>query len=206
MEKHTLRRSLVLAAALAAAVGAVRLADAAPTNDAFASATALTGSAPVVTSTNVGATRQSGEPTQGRGGGHTVWYSWTAPASGSTTIDTLGSALDTVVAVYTGSRVDRLTLVGYDDDTGSPTTGASKLTFTAASGPLSGSRSCPLYRPICTVAFPRTSPHASPVCERVQRLSASGAGFPPAGRDAGRLAGRAGREIYPRSGDQCCGR
>ncbi len=38
----------------------------------------------------------------------------------------------------------------------------------------------------CTVAFPRASPHASPVCERVQRLSASGAGFPPAGRDAGR--------------------
>ena len=36
--------------------------------------------------------------------------------------------------MYTGSRVDRLTLVGYDDDTGSPTTGASKLTFTAASG------------------------------------------------------------------------
>ena len=110
------------------------LAAAAPANDAFASARAITGSSSVISGTNDGATQESGEPTQGRGGGHTAWFTWTAPSSGSTTIDTIGSALDTVVAVYTGTRVDRLTLVGYDDDSGSPTTGASKLTFAATGG------------------------------------------------------------------------
>src|SRR4051812_9514672 len=115
-----------------AALGVVRLAAAAPANDAFSAAQAISGTS--VSGTTVGATRETGEPTQGRGGGQTVWFGWTAPASGSTTLDTIGSALDTVVAVYTGTRVDRLTLVGYDDDSGSPTTGASKLTFNATAG------------------------------------------------------------------------
>src|SRR5438477_2584060 len=102
---------LVATAALAAGSGA-----AAPTNDSFAAAQAISGSSGSTAGSNVGATQETSEPLQGRSGGHTVWFAWTAPSSGSTTLDTMGSALDTVVSVYTGTRVDRLTLIATDDD------------------------------------------------------------------------------------------
>ena len=49
----------------------------------FASATALSGATGSVTGTNVGATMEAGEPNHaGVVGGKSVWYSWTAPATG----------------------------------------------------------------------------------------------------------------------------
>ena len=44
-------------------------------------------------------------------GGHSVWYKWTAPTSGTVVFDTAGSALDTLLAVYTGSQMNSLSPV-----------------------------------------------------------------------------------------------
>ena len=92
-----------------------------PANDNFANATVinLSGSAAQLTGTNVGATRQAGEPNHVGAeapNGHSVWWKWTASSAGSTTIDTLGSNFDTVLAVYTGSSVSALSLIASNDD------------------------------------------------------------------------------------------
>lgn len=49
--------------------------------------------------------------------GATVWFRYTPATSGTFTIDTFGSSFDTVLAVYTGSVLNTLTLVECDDDT-----------------------------------------------------------------------------------------
>jgi hypothetical protein len=86
-----------------------------------------------VTGTNVRATKESGEPNHaGNIGGASVWYQWTAPASGSVTFDTIGSTFDTVLAAYTGSSVGALTSVASNH--GSAGNGASRIVFTATSG------------------------------------------------------------------------
>ncbi|MEI6070304.1 MAG: S8 family serine peptidase [Verrucomicrobiae bacterium] len=101
--------------------GAVRLSGnltaAAPVNDAFASATACAGTSFSVTGSNVGATSQTGEPKHaGVPGGKSVWWVWTAPAAGTLTLSTAGSAFDTTLGIYTGTAVNTLTLVGSNDD------------------------------------------------------------------------------------------
>src|SRR5216110_2970325 len=54
-----------------------------------------------VTGSNVGATREPGEPNHAHlAGGRSVWWSWTPPRDGTVVIDTIGSAFDTVLAVY----------------------------------------------------------------------------------------------------------
>src|SRR6185369_12972448 len=66
---------------------------AAPINDDFANAIPITGPIVTVTGSNVGATKNffSGEPfVAGNFGGANVWWTWTATASGQTTIDTEG--------------------------------------------------------------------------------------------------------------------
>ena len=93
-----------------------RVAGATPANDAFASATVVSNSF-TVTGSNLGATREALEPNHGGvSGGKSVWWSWTAPASGRLVVATAGSSYDTVLAVYTGSRVDQLRQVAANDD------------------------------------------------------------------------------------------
>ena len=56
------------------------------------------------TGSNVGATKQSGEPNiAGNVGGKSVWYAWTAPAGGRVSVNTQGSNFDTLLGVFTGS-------------------------------------------------------------------------------------------------------
>ena len=58
----------------------------APKNDDFADRTKLRGSRPHINTSNAGATGELGEPHHlGNSGGSSVWYSWTAPASGRVT-------------------------------------------------------------------------------------------------------------------------
>ncbi|HKG18159.1 MAG TPA: hypothetical protein VKB00_00355, partial [Candidatus Limnocylindrales bacterium] len=126
-------RVLALASTAAAAVvlWAAGLAGAAPANDAFSSATVVTGATGTWSGSNVGATRESGEPIDIAGGGTTIWYRWTAPSSGPATFDTFGSSFDTILSVYTGTSVKSLSLVARNDDStewGPPT---SRVTFTA---------------------------------------------------------------------------
>ena len=91
------------------------------------------------------ATTESGEPEHSEyytSGEHSVWWSWTAPSDGDVTVDTCGSNYPTLLAIYTGSSVEALTPVAYNDfafDGCGPcgeacSIGGSKLSFTAQSG------------------------------------------------------------------------
>jgi hypothetical protein len=104
-----------------------------PTNDNFGLAATISGGSGTTSGTNIRATKESGEPNHaGNAGGASIWYNWTAPASGSVTIDTIGSTPDTLLGVYTGSSVGSLTTIASDDDSGG--NGASRVVFTASSG------------------------------------------------------------------------
>ena len=86
----------------------------APANDNFASGQAISGASGSATGTNVGATKEPGEPDHdGDAGGASVWYVWTAPANvgGSVTFDTCGSSFTTLLAAYQGGPVDSLSPV-----------------------------------------------------------------------------------------------
>jgi len=102
-------------------------------NDNFASSKTLPNARGTTNANNVGATKQAGEPNHnGNTGGASIWYSWTAPASGPLTLDTQGSTFDTTLAVYTGAAVNALTAVASDDDSGIDVT--SLLTFNTIGG------------------------------------------------------------------------
>jgi hypothetical protein len=104
-----------------------------PPNDAFANAIPLSGTNFNVSGSNLGATKESGEPNHaGNAGGSSVWWSWTAPVSGTMTLDTLGSSFDTLLAVYTGTSVSSLTPIVSDDDT--PNARQSLVVFGAKAG------------------------------------------------------------------------
>src|SRR3954454_6551581 len=90
---------------------------AAPSNDNFSAASVLLPATGSRNGTNVDATKEAGEPSHaGNVGGGSAWYKWVAPATGTATFDTVGSGLDTLLAVYTGSSVDTLTPVASNDD------------------------------------------------------------------------------------------
>jgi outer membrane protein assembly factor BamB/subtilisin family serine protease len=80
------------------------------------------------------ATREPGEPTQAAGAGvGSLWWTWTAPRSGALTLDTTGSAFDTVLAVYTGTALPLLAVVASNDNESASVT-TSRLTFNATAG------------------------------------------------------------------------
>ena len=80
-----------------------------PANDKFADRITLSGALATATGSNVGATKEAGEPKHGaNGGGKSIWYSWTAPTTGLVSIDTLGSNFKTVLGVYTGTALTNL--------------------------------------------------------------------------------------------------
>ena len=104
-----------------------------PMNDDFAAATPLVGTAPSKAGSNVGATKEPGEPDHADNpGGTSVWFTWTAPASGPYRVTTFGSTFDTLLAVYTGDDVAALTPVASNDDAGP--LGTSATAFTAVAG------------------------------------------------------------------------
>ncbi len=92
----------------------------APANDEFARAAALA-SAPSlqVAGTTFHASTETGEPkVSGQAGGGSVWYKWVAPRAGRFQVAAFTTEFDTLLGVYTGGTVDRLTLVAESDDTG----------------------------------------------------------------------------------------
>ena len=106
-----------------------------PANDNFASAVVLSGvTASSLGGTNEGATLEAGEAgsVAGATAGASVWYSWTAPASGQTRIDTATSGFNTLLGVYTGGSVSALSEVASNDDWQSGIT--SQVTFAATAG------------------------------------------------------------------------
>lgn len=114
---------------------AVRAAAAAPANDAFADRT-LIGNATTYTATldNSGASAETGEPPHaGQEPAASLWWTWTAPSSGLVQIDTVGSSVDTLLAVYTGTMLDALTVKAFNDDV-EPGLRQSQVSFEAVAG------------------------------------------------------------------------
>ena len=121
-------------------------AGAAPGNDNFTNAVTIAGQTGIVIGSNVGATLEACEPTTVNTDDYgvepvdsSVWYQWTAPASGTVTMDTTGSTFDTVLAVYTDATNNlcdaSLTLVGADDDNNTFVAGTpSQLSFPVVAG------------------------------------------------------------------------
>src|SRR5437867_229906 len=107
----------------------------APENDNFADATVITGSEGSVSGRSHLATAEAGEPLKaGSAGGRSVWYSWTAPATAQTTMDTYGIWWDTLLGVFTGDDVSTLTPVVSNDDSFPGANTASRVNFLATAG------------------------------------------------------------------------
>jgi subtilisin family serine protease/outer membrane protein assembly factor BamB len=120
-----------------------------PANDSVSSPAVLAGPSASVLGANVNASLQPGEPRiLGNAGGHSLWYSWTAPASGPVGVSGYSYDFQPEVAVYTyaGSApvFSQLSLVTAEE--GAAIAG----TTTAASG--------------CTCSFPATAGTTYLIC------------------------------------------
>ena len=81
-------------------------------NDAFETPVILSGTSALIKSTTMNATKQSGEPSiLGNSGGHSMWYQWTAPSSGQFQLSAFSYDFDPLIAIYTGSKINALTLI-----------------------------------------------------------------------------------------------
>lgn len=88
-------------------------------NDSFAGAEEIAGGLPrFAAGANDGATKEPDEPDHaGDSGGASLWYSWTPASSGPVVISTCSSdGIDTLLGVYTGDEVDRLSEIHSNDD------------------------------------------------------------------------------------------
>lgn len=104
-----------------------------PANDNFTTAQVIIGTSGTLSASNVGATKETGEPDHaGNSGGASVWYTWTAPGNGTYTFNTYGSTFDTLLAVYTGNSVTALAQIAANDDAGTGVDSA--VSFTAVAG------------------------------------------------------------------------
>ncbi|HEU5077958.1 MAG TPA: S8 family serine peptidase [Opitutaceae bacterium] len=103
-----------------------------PFNDNFADRAKIDGETVNTRGVSVGATPEPSEPSHGAAGGASLWWTWTAPRSGTAVVDTAASSFDTTVAVYTGSTLVGLTQVAANDDSDGTTT--SHLSFAVVSG------------------------------------------------------------------------
>jgi hypothetical protein len=87
-----------------------------PPNDCFASSITITTPSSNAGS-NVGGTMETAETTPPCCSiGKSIWYSFTPSFAGTATASTCGATWDTVIAIYTGSAVNALVLVAYNDD------------------------------------------------------------------------------------------
>jgi V8-like Glu-specific endopeptidase len=109
--------------------------DVSTSNDMFANRRQLNGAVVTATASNVGATREAGEPNiEGISGGKSVWWTWTATTSGRVTVSTAGSSFDTTLGVYTGNSVNALTRVIGNDDNPAAVDYTSLVRFNAVAG------------------------------------------------------------------------
>ena len=84
----------------------------------FADRVTITGTPLTILANSASATPgvETGEPTQGVSMTRTMWIAWTAPSSGTVVMDTLGSSFNTTLGVYTGTAVNALTTVVFNND------------------------------------------------------------------------------------------
>ena len=130
--KPGLVRRRILGVLLATGTAAFQ-AQSAPANDELANAAFLEGTAVIAQGSNVDATHETDEPRSSvNPGGKSVWWQWTAPATGGVEVDTLGSDFDTLLAVFAPNETAGYQRVGEDDDSGGGY--ASRMAFSADSG------------------------------------------------------------------------
>ena len=90
-----------------------------PVNDDFADAVPLVGLAAEFAGNTAAATQEPCEPVHDDNYyDPSVWFTWTAPASGGVTIDTTGSDFPTVLGIYTGDALCSLSRVAVERVTG----------------------------------------------------------------------------------------
>lgn len=108
----------------------------APANDNFADRLTLTGDLAEAEAQTTGATLEGLEPVPNANfpGSRSVWWTWTAPRTGSATLSTDGSSFDTILAVYTGNTLNGLSLVGENNDRVDVKIRTSLLSFGAVGG------------------------------------------------------------------------
>lgn len=114
-----------------------------PPNDAFAAATVLSALPVAVSGTTAQATREAGEPdhyTENKPdagwwlGDHSVWYQWTAPGNGLVTVDVCTGAIDSIVAVYSGSTISNLSRITDNNNDNCGGGWGAKVTFASSPG------------------------------------------------------------------------
>ncbi len=106
-----------------------------PANNSFDSPVVLSGSSGSAAGVSLLATKEAGEADHaGNSGGHSVWWRWTAPATGQVSLDTHGSNFDSLLAVYVGSILGTLQGVAANDNDGGAVDGSSSLLFQAQAG------------------------------------------------------------------------
>lgn len=105
-----------------------------PSNDDFTNATVIPSSGTTNVITTTYASRENGEPDHaGNPGGHSLWWTWTAPEVGVVNISVTDSDFTSLLAVYTGSTISNLTVVtNYDGIRNGA--GASVVTFPVSPG------------------------------------------------------------------------
>jgi hypothetical protein len=98
------------------------VAGAATLKDNFASRETVQAASVDAIGSNVGASREAGEPvpTAISAAGHSVWLGWEAPSSGYVTMSTCGSAIPTVLATYAGSELSKLSELNSKANFGGP--------------------------------------------------------------------------------------
>ena len=123
--------SLVLCLVLASLPSQI-FALAAISNDNFANAATYSGISQ--SASNTAATAEPKEPSHRPGGtltaSHSIWWKFTAPLTGVYNISTSGSNFDTVLDVYTGTAVSKLTRLGFNDDANGSTYSSLVLALT----------------------------------------------------------------------------
>ena len=110
-----------------------------PPNDDLANATVISTNNYTDDVNTTYASKEPGEPNHaGNAGGHSVWWTWAAPAIGTVNLNTTGSAFDTLLAVYTNSApanlaFSNLTCVSSNNGA-SRSSGRASLKFNVAPG------------------------------------------------------------------------
>jgi hypothetical protein len=101
-----------------------------PMNDDFDNRLSLSGFVSTGFGANAEATAEAGEPQHSppTAPGHSMWWTWTAPATGAFILDAQNSSFATALAVYTGNTLGSLARVADNS------AGGNQMTFSAEAG------------------------------------------------------------------------
>jgi hypothetical protein len=176
-----------------------------PFHDDFVNGALLVGDYVSVRTSTVGATRQPGEPNHAvePGTGGSVWWAWLANETATYRIDTLGSAIDTRLAVYEGTTMLSLRpVVSNDDDGEFPT---SRVLLNATKGTIYvfavEGKSAPGGLVVLNIAIPLTNDAfstATAVSGPSFRIAGSNRGATPESSEPTLSEGAGGRTVWYR--------